>query len=591
MRTTLLATALLSVVVLTTSAFAAPPRGDVGGRFDRPQSGFAPQSTVLHTASPRQVGLDPKPIDAALQRVSAWTGATPGREHPMYGGAVSLLAHDGAVVGHRAAGHELRYADGEGTELPPDQRERAHRDTIFDLASMTKLFTSIAVLQQVEDGRVELNAPVATYLPEFGVNGKRDITVRQLLTHTSGLPSTVRLWTMPPNQRIPHVMRLEPVTPPGSEYNYSDPNMIVLGELVERVTGRRLDEVVAERITRPLGMTDTGYTPPRSKLHRIAATEYQDDPPRGMIRGTVHDENAWSLGGVAGHAGIFSTARDVAVLGQALLNGGSYRGTRILSEDGVRALMTNYNTEFPEHSHGLGFELDQRWYMAGLSGPRTAGHTGYTGTSMVLDPASRSMAILLTNRVHPSREWGSNNPARVALAQGLAQSLAVRPKHGGSAWYSGSSSVDRAEQVDRSARALTTDPIGRVDGTVTVSFDAFVDTQNDTDGSDPLTVEYSTDGRTWRPVTLRVTGRGAPHEPTTALAGAGHRSWWQARGTLRVPDGRTLRLRWRHAPDERYVGRGVYVDGITVTDRDGVLLDGERRPELLTPKGWDVRTR
>ncbi len=585
MRRTLLATALLSVVVVTTGASAAPPRGEVHGRFDRPQSGFAPASTVLRTAGPEEAGLDPEPIDTALDRIEAWTQRTPGREHPMYAGAVSMLVHDGAIVRHEAAGYELRYADGEGTELPPEQRERAHPDTIFDIASMTKLFTSIAVLQQVERGRVKLDEPVATYLPEFGVNGKQDITVRQLLTHTSGLQAVVQLWKLPREERIPHVMRLEPVAAPGSTYTYSDPNMIVLGELVERVTGARLDEVVSRRITRPLGMSDTGYTPPRSKLHRIAATEYQSQPPRGMVRAQVHDENAWSLGGVAGHAGIFSTARDLAVLGQTILNGGTYRGERILSVRSVRTMLTNYNTEFPEHAHGLGFELAQRWYMAGLTGPRSAGHTGYTGTSMVIDPASRSIAILLTNRVHPSREWGSNNPARVALAQGMAQSLAVEPEHGSSAWYSGSGTDVPG------ARTLTTDPIGKVDGTVAVSFDAFVDTQNDTDGVDPLMVEYSTDGTNWRPVTLVATGHGAPRGPQRALAGAGHRSWWRVRGTLRIPDGDTLRLRWRYAPDERYVGRGVYVDGVMVADRDGTLLDAEREPERLTARGWDVRTR
>lgn len=580
MRTKMLATALLSAVVVTTSGMSAPPRGEVHGRFDRPQRGFAPAETVLREGSPRSAGLDPEPVEAATRQLAAWTERTPGREHPMYAGAVSLLAHDGVVVSREAAGYELRYADGKGTELPPEQQEKAHTDTIFDIASMTKLFTSIAVLQQVEDGRLGLRTPVARYLPEFGVSGKQGITVQQLLTHTSGLQSTVELWKLPPEQRIPHVMGLTPQHPPGSTYQYSDPNMIVLGELVERVAGAPLDEVVSKRITEPLGMSDTGYTPPRSKLHRIAATEYQTAPDRGMVRGQVHDENAWSLGGVAGHAGIFSTVDDLAVLGQALLNGGSYRGERILDERSVHGMLTNYNTEFPEHSHGLGFELDQRWYMAGLSGPRSAGHTGYTGTSIVLDPASRSMAILLTNRVHPSREWGSNNPSRVALAQGLAESLAVKPRHGRTAWFT---------EPSREA-TLTTDALGKATGDVKVSFDAFVDTQRDTDGADPLTVEYSTDGgRSWQPVTLVATGRGAPDGPRRALAGAGHRSWWKVRGSFPAEPG--VRLRWHYAPDEEYVGRGVHVEDITVTDRDGTLLSGEEQPRRLTADGWEPRTR
>ena len=139
-----------------------------------------------------------------------------------------------------------------------------------------------------------------------------------------------------------------------------------------------------------------------------------------MVRGSVHDENAWSLNGVAGHAGVFSTADDLAVLAQTIINGGAYGGTRILSEDSVDALLHNENAAFPGNSHGLGFELDQMWYMDGLSGPETAGHTGYTGTSIVIDRASRSFVILLTNRVHPSRSWGSNNPARRAVARDMA---------------------------------------------------------------------------------------------------------------------------------------------------------------------------
>jgi CubicO group peptidase (beta-lactamase class C family) len=220
------------------------------------------------------------------------------------------------------------------------------------------------------------------------------------------------------------------INQPGAEYLYSDLNLIALGELSARVSGKPLDKLVADGITKPLEMRDTGYNPDPKKKPRIAATEYQASPARGMVRGSVHDENAWSLGGVAGHAGVFSTADDLAVLAQTFLNGGSYRGARILKESSVTAMITNFNQAFPGNDHGLGFELNQHWYMGGLSGPRTAGHTGYTGTSLVIDFDSRSFAILLTNRVHPSRDWGSNNPARRAVAQGLALSLGVGPRHG-----------------------------------------------------------------------------------------------------------------------------------------------------------------
>jgi CubicO group peptidase (beta-lactamase class C family) len=295
------------------------------------------------------------------------------------------------------------------------------------------------VVQLIEEGRVSLESPLAAYLPEFAANGKQGVTVRQLLTHTSGYASWLPLWSAWPDRasRIEAVLDHPLADPAGSTYRYSDLNLITLGVLVERLRGESLDTVVRRHITAPLGMVDTGYNP--ADRARTAATEYQTAPPRGMVRGEVHDENAWSLGGVAGHAGVFSTADDLAILSQALLDGGTYRGHRILEHPSVELLVTDFNRAFPGDSHGLGFELDQRWYMDALSGPRTAGHTGYTGTSVVLDFASRSFAILLTNRVHPSRDWGSVNIARRAWAHGLARALPIRPQEWRTSWCSGGS--------------------------------------------------------------------------------------------------------------------------------------------------------
>src|SRR5699024_10162197 len=185
-------------------------------------------------------------------------------------------------------------------------------------------------------------------------------------------------------------------------------------------------------------MVDTGYNPPAAKLQRIAATEYQEVPDRGMVWGEVHDENAWSLGGIAGHAGIFSTLDDMAILSQTMLNGGWYGEARILAEASVTAMITNENEEFPGDAHGLGFELNQRWYMSGLTSIRTAGHTGFTGTSLVIDFDSASFVILLTNRVHPSREWGSINPARRSAADGMADAMSIKPYAGGRTYWNAS---------------------------------------------------------------------------------------------------------------------------------------------------------
>jgi CubicO group peptidase (beta-lactamase class C family) len=577
--------ALVAVLATVTSASAtvsAEPRGGghSSGRFDKPQHGFASPWTVLRDAPPGRVGLDPAPIEAALDKVEEWTRThpTPDTNHPLYSGAVTLLAHDGAVVSRSASGYAVRYADAAGTELPDARKVPMRGDTIFDMASVSKLFTSVVVMQLVESGDVDVDAPVADYLPEFGVNGKESITVSQLLTHTSGLVSWVPLWSRYPDipSRIKAVMDIAPRTTPGTNYEYSDLNLITLGVLVERLTGDPLDKVVADRITRPLRMTDTGYNPPASKLHRIAATEFQATPPRGMVRGSVHDENAWSLGGVAGHAGIFSTANDLAVLAQTILNGGTYRGARILRPQTLAAMLENHNENFPANSHGYGFELNQIWFMGALTSPRTAGHTGFTGTDMVIDLTSRSFAILLTNRVHPSRNWGSINLARETLCTGLAKALAVRPERGRDSWYTGIG--------DASQSTLTTVSL-RPRGHVRVNFNAFVDTEI----TDRLSLEASSDGLTWAPVPLTVSGRGAPDDEVVSLSGTGHRDWWRVRA--QVPHAAQITLRWRFVTDTRYTGRGINVDNLLVTDGGHTLLNGEKEPHRVLPEGWQRRSR
>lgn len=562
--------AMVGTSLLTPSTALAGSASGAG--FDQPFSGFAGTGTVLTDRSPAAAGLDPRPIDAALAQIAGWEEPTPATR-PLYAGAVTLLGHDGHVVARQASGYALRYADGAGTELPADQWVPMREDTIFDMASVSKLFTSILVMQQIERGAIQLEEPVSTYLPAFAAQGKGAITVRQLLTHTSGLKPWMPLWSGWPDKasRIAAVLDVAPTSPPGTRYVYSDLNLITLGVLVERQTGQGLDQLVRARIADPLGMKDTGYNPARSLRPRIAATEFEASPPRGMVWGEVHDENAWSLGGVAGHAGVFSTATDMAVLAQGMINGGSYGGHRILSADSVRKMTTNYNSAFAGSSHGLGFELDQRWYMGGLSSPRTAGHTGYTGTSIVIDNMSRSFAIMLSNRVHPSRTWGSTNPARRAAAQGLALALGVWPRQGRTAWFSGTR--------DATTATLTTHTLDVV-GTATLAFDLFVDTES----SDPMTLESSTDGgTTWLPAPFTVRDRGTVTTTDGSIAIGGTRRWMQARADL---PGGPQQLRWRYATDASYVGRGVYVDAVRVAGSQGMVLDGERHPEAFVAQGW-----
>ncbi|TVT30444.1 serine hydrolase [Amycolatopsis rhizosphaerae] len=575
--------AVITIAALTvsgasaiSSATAESP-GAVAGRFDRPWHGFAAADTVLRRGSPGEAGLDPGPIRDAERFLSDWSTNDPVTGHPHFAGAVGLLAHDGVIVDEFATGQALRYADAAGTELPTDRQVPMRPDTIFDLASVTKLFTSIAVLQLVERHQVGLDEPVATYLPEFATHGKENVTVRQLLTHTSGLDAdpVPSLWQGYPDvpARRKAVLDSPLVNPPGSTYRYSDINLMTLGFLVERLTGRPLDAVVRDRITAPLGMADTGFNPPSAKLDRIAATEYEAQPPRGLVRGQVHDENAWALGGVSGHAGVFSTAADLAVLAQMILNGGSYHGVRILRADTVRIMLTNYNQAFPGDEHGLGFELDRMFYMGALSSPVTAGHTGFTGTSLVIDPESRSIAILLTNRVHPTRNWGSINPARETWATALARAMSVRPAVGKDAWFSDPGNLSTA--------TLTTPVLSGV-SSLRVNFVAFVDTES----TDPLVLEASRDGVSWQPVELRADGPGAPPGPVSALAGHGHRSWWRVSAELPAAD--PVILRWRYTTDAHYTGRGVYVDGVRITSNNGIVLDAEHTPWSLSATGWTL---
>lgn len=567
--------ALALVTGLTVPASAT--EGSVQGRFDRPQPGFAPRATVLVDGAPEQVGLDPAPLRAGLDAVAAASqdpdGAGPLR--PLQAGAVALVVHDGVVVAHEASGYAVRYADLAGTELPPEQQVPTTTDTVYDLASISKLFTTVVVLGLAEEGAIDLDAPVADVVPEFAVNGKQDITPRHLLTHTGGLPAWLPLWSAypTPEARFAAALAATPSSAPGEQYVYSDIGLISLGVLAERAGGAPLDQLVRERVTEPLGLHDTGYRPTGDLAARAAATEYQASPPRGMVRGEVHDENAWALGGVAGHAGVFSTAHDVAVLGQMLLNGGTYGGTRVLQQATVREAFTNQVDGVTTSERGLGLELDARFYMGALVGDGTAGHTGFTGPSLTVDRLSRTVVVHLANRVHPDRAWGSNNASRRALADGVARSLRVPPTTGADAW-----APSTADATTSTLQAALDVPRGGAQ----LTHDLFLDTES----TDVLALETSTDGgASWTPVPLRAQGRGAPgRAPDGELSGSGHRTWWQVQA--RLAPGEQL-VRWRYATDAAYSGWGVRVDGVRVVAQGGaLLLDAEAAPEALVADGW-----
>jgi CubicO group peptidase (beta-lactamase class C family) len=320
-----------------------------------------------------------------------------------------------------AAGWAVRYAaydpeGGTGVELPPPARVPATLDTPFDLASLTKLFTSVAAVQQIERGTLGIDAEVGAYLPDFHAAAAHRLTVRQLLTHTSGLRPELPLYDCADDEERLNLLRAEPPAAPPGTYRYSDLNMLLLQQVLERTTGRTLDVLVRDGITRPLGMTATRFGP----CPGAAATEDQRRPwartDRGLLRGVVHDENAWALGGVAGHAGLFSTARDLAVFCRALLAGGSYGPARILGPDFVELMLT---------PPGLGFALDQKWFMGELAGRGAAGHTGFTGTMLVIDRTTDTFLVLLANTVHPCRRPPDSRP-RAALATRVARAVRGR---------------------------------------------------------------------------------------------------------------------------------------------------------------------
>ena len=318
-------------------------------------------------------------------------------------GAVVLIGDTQHIAYHAAFGDRA--------VLP--SREPMATDTLFDLASLTKaVATTTAVMQLVEQGKLRLDDPVAQYWPEMAAHGKSAITVRQLLTHYSGLRPDLDLRTpwSGYDEALGRIVNEKVYAAPGTRYLYSDINFEILGELVRKVSGEPLDLYCAKHIFEPLGMRDTSFTPSPENNERLAATEYVG---HGVRRGEVHDPTARRMGGVAGHAGLFSTADDLAVFAQMLLAGGAYRGQQILSEASVNEMSVPQSPPGKMKWRGLGWDL-----AAPLTADReqlapagSYGHTGYTGTMLWLDPITQTYVIVLTNRVHPDGR-GNAQPLR-----------------------------------------------------------------------------------------------------------------------------------------------------------------------------------
>jgi uncharacterized protein YbbC (DUF1343 family)/CubicO group peptidase (beta-lactamase class C family) len=342
-------------------------------------------------------------IDAIMQEAVA-QGKIPG--------GVVLVGHNGEIVYRKAFGSR---------SLEPS-RERMTADTIFDLASLTKcIVTTTAIMQLFEEGRVGLNDPVAAYLPEFSQSGKGQITVRELLTHFSGLPPDLDLkqpWTGR-DTALKMVMEVKPQNPLGARFVYSDINFETLGFLVEKIAGMPLAEYASARIFKPLGMNETTFLPPAGWSARIAPTQY--DEQGRMLRGTVHDPTARRMGGVAGHAGLFSTADDLAKFAQMLLS-----GDRILSRMAIEKMSTPQQPATSNSLRGLGWDIDSPFSRnrGELLPVGSFGHTGFTGTSLWIDPVTETYIVILTNAVHP-RGQGSTSSLRSRIATAVVRALNI----------------------------------------------------------------------------------------------------------------------------------------------------------------------
>ena len=393
----------LAAVILTGACMPISPVASAPIRMN--------PTPVLVPAKPREVGFDP---------------GLPTRLDSIINAAIADRAASGAAVAVGRHGR-LVHQKGYGRVDWDPSAARVDERTIWDLASLTKVVaTTTAAMILEEEGRLDLDRPVSYYV--FGLNApdKANITVRQLLTHRGGFEAFAPLYRefRGREQYLEQINQRPLKSVPGTKTEYSDWDLILLQLVIEQITGKPLDEFVEERIFEPLGMEDTGYNPDASLVRRIAATEV-DGMRGGLIRGSVHDPNAWAMGGVAGHAGLFGSARDLSVLAQMLLNGGEYNGVRLLKP----ATIARWTApQGPGSSRALGWDTPSGKSSAGrFFGSRSFGHTGYTGTSLWIDPERGTFVVLLTNRVNPTAANQKHVPLRRAVADAVQAAITDAP--------------------------------------------------------------------------------------------------------------------------------------------------------------------
>jgi uncharacterized protein YbbC (DUF1343 family)/CubicO group peptidase (beta-lactamase class C family) len=384
-----------ALVLATIATFALLPGCRTGKPTPAPQP--EPVTNVFHTA--KLAELDATVLDA-----------------------ITNQRCPGGVLWIERRGTAYRRAYGNRALVPAI--EPMTEDTLFDAASLTKVLACTpAILRLVEKNRVDLDAPVCRYLPEFTGDGRQTVTLRHLLTHTSGLRPDIGL--QPDWNGTDAALRLacaEKLTAtPGEKFVYSDTGPILLGEIVRRVSGLPLDQFLAREIYGPMRLADTGFNPPAAKRNRIAPTEIENGQP---LRGVVHDPRARRMAGVAGHAGLFTTAADLARFCRMLLNGGQIDGIRIFQPESVRLMSSVQTPPRVSARRALGWDIDspyagQRGSVFPIGG---FGHTGWTGTSVWIDPYSATFVIFLSNRNHPT-ESGNVIPLRRRIGTLAAESV------------------------------------------------------------------------------------------------------------------------------------------------------------------------
>lgn len=385
----------------------------------------------LKDGKPEEVGMSSEELSKIddLVKGKIDSGVTPG--------AVILIAKNGVIVKNTAYGLAQKYDMGRILENPRVMTE----DTIFDMASVTKVMaTTQSIMKLISEGRLNLNDRVIKYIPQFGANGKENITIADLLTHTSGLTPWKPTYYHVKNseEELKFICNLPLEYPTGTQRKYSDFSFMTLGFVVESITGQRQNEYAEKNIYERLRMKDTMFVPSNNLKNRIAATSWGNPYEYLMIAtdnpypcdeevddfkgwrnytlvGEVNDGNSYyGNGGIAGHAGLFSTAKDLAVLGQTMLNGGGYDTEKIYDKSVVDEF-----TKPQRFTHGYGFEINRSSYMGGGCSPAAFGHTGFTGTQVVFDPSRNLQIIVLTNKQNNGLNQNNSYFSTFSLSKGI----------------------------------------------------------------------------------------------------------------------------------------------------------------------------